>query len=66
MLCTNFIYIKKSHLSLDEYIYQVVDAQNSPSVICHLMIGRGWVKLVLMGRACLMADGALISNLLLC
>ena len=48
----------------------VVDAQNSPSAMCLLVVGWGWTELVLMGLlspklqtrlsgACLMADGAL-------
>ena len=47
-----------------------MDAQNSPSAMCHLVVGWGWTELILMGvvepktpnqafGACLMADGAL-------
>ena len=46
-----------------------VDAQNSISAMCHLVVGWGWTELILMGCwaqnskpgfwACLMADGAL-------
>ena len=62
--------------STPQWSRQNVDAQISLSAMCRLTIGRGWVEPVLMGCwaqnskpgpwTCLMADGALLPDLLLC
>ena len=70
----NLITSELGHLAMSSALVSV-DAQISLSAMCRLTIGRGWVELVLMGCwaqnskpgpwACLMADGALLPDLLL-